>query len=44
MQIAKLVPLLRGGFTAMSTWSDEETTELVSLWPTASARQIAAQL
>jgi hypothetical protein len=44
MQIAKLVPLLRGGFSTMSTWTDAETTELVTLWPTSSARQIAAQL
>jgi hypothetical protein len=44
MQIAKMVPAFMLRFSAMSTWSTEETTELVSLWPTASARQIAAQL
>jgi hypothetical protein len=53
-QAVKLAPRSAGmapgaGYTMtergdMSTWTDDETRELVALWPTHSASQIAAQL
>jgi GcrA cell cycle regulator len=39
-----LVPLSRGGIAAMSDWTAEETRELIRLWSTTSAAQIAKHL